>query len=88
LRAWVTTMSHVNMQVEGAILRISVDTLMAEHGKWRVIMAAIKAMVRGRRRVQTIRPQDLPNSIRADIGLPTVVDPPRMPTVMMVYARP
>lgn len=81
-------MSHVNMQVEGAILRISVDTLIAEHGRWRVIMTAIKAMVRVRRRVQTIHPHDLPNSIRADIGLPVIVDPPRMPTVMSVYARP
>lgn len=81
-------MSQVNMQVEGAILRISLDTLMAEHGKWRVIMAAIKAMVRSKRRVQRIRPQDLPNSIRKDIGLPTIVDPPRMPTVMNVYFRP
>ncbi|SDG41193.1 hypothetical protein [Pelagibacterium luteolum] len=88
MRAWVTTMSHVNASLEAAILRVSVDTLVAEHGKWRVVMAAIKTMVRGRRQVQTIRPQDLPPSIRRDIGLPTVVDPPRMPTVMMVYARP
>ncbi|WMT91441.1 hypothetical protein [Pelagibacterium sp. H642] len=81
-------MSHIQASNEHAVLRISVDTLIAEHGKWRVVLAAIKAMVRGKRRVQTIRPIDLPNSIRRDIGLPTIVDPPSMPTVMMVYARP
>ncbi|WP_417579967.1 hypothetical protein [Pelagibacterium sp.] len=81
-------MSHVNMQAEGAILRVSLDTLVAEHGKWRVVTAAVKAMVRGSNRVQTVHPQDLSNVIRADIGLPLIVDPPSMPTVMMVYARP
>lgn len=81
-------MSHIQISAEQAILRISVDTLIAEHGKWRVVIAAIKAMVRGRRRVQTIRPIDLPPAIRRDIGLPTVVDPPRMPTVLSVYSRP
>lgn len=81
-------MTHVNMIPDTAVLRISVDTLIAEHGKWRVVMTAIKAMVRGRRRVQTIRPQDLPARMRADIGLPTVVDPPSLPTVMWVYFRP
>ncbi len=81
-------MSHIQISTEQAILRVSVDTLIAEHGKWRVVVAAIKAMVRGKRRVQTIRPLDLPPSLRRDIGLPTVVDPPSLPTVMMVYMRP
>lgn len=81
-------MTHVNSISDTAVLRISVDTLVAEHGKWRVVLAAIRAMVRGRRRVQTVRSQDLPARIRADIGLPTVVDPPGGPTVMTVYMRP
>lgn len=81
-------MSHIQISTEQAILRISVDTLIAEHGKWRVVVAAIKAMVRGKRKVQTIRPLDLPPSLRRDIGLPTVVDPPSMPTVLSVYMRP
>ncbi|WP_332718669.1 hypothetical protein [Pelagibacterium mangrovi] len=81
-------MSHIQISTEQAILRVSVDTLIAEHGKWRVVVAAIKAMVRGKRRVQTIRPLDLPPSLRRDIGLPTVADPPSLPTVMMVYMRP
>lgn len=81
-------MSHVHNGAEAAILRVSVDTLIAEHGKWSVVIAALKAMVRGRRHVQTIRPTDLPPAIRRDIGLPTVVDPPpQMPTVLTVYAR-
>jgi hypothetical protein len=81
-------MSHIQISTEQAILRVSVDTLIAEHGKWRVVVAAIKAMVRGKRKVQTIRPIDLPPSLRRDIGLPTVVDPPSMPTVLSVYMRP
>ena len=81
-------MSHLNVNMERAVLRVSLDTLIAEHGKWRVVMTAIKAMVRGRRRVKTIRPQDLPRVLRRDIGMPTVVDPPSMPTVMSVYSRP
>lgn len=84
----MNTMSHIQISTERAILRVSMDTLIAEHGKWRVVMSAIKAMVRSRRKVQTIRPSDLPPALRRDIGLPTVVDPPRMPTVMSVYARP
>ncbi len=81
-------MSHIQISNEQAVLRVSVDTLVAEHGKWRVVLAAMKAMVRGRRRVQTIRPIDLPPSLRRDLGLPTVVDPPSPPTVLTVYMRP
>lgn len=56
-------------------MRMSLDTLVADHGKWRVVIAALKALVR-RRRVQTIRPQDLPPVLRRDLGLPPVADPP------------
>ena len=83
-------MTHVSVSTNRPILAESLDTLVIEHGKWRVVMAAVKAMVRGKRRVQTIRPLDLPPHLRADIGLPHVVDPPPVPAavVMLVYARP
>lgn len=81
-------MSNMTLTADRPVLSVTVDTLVEEHGKWRVVLETIKAMVRSKRRTQTVRAEDLPDWVRRDIGLPTAVDPPRMPTVMMVYARP
>lgn len=74
----------VDTHGDAAILRVSLDTLVAEHGRWRVVAATLKAMVRGHKRAQAIRGQDLSNWIRADIGLPAAADPPgpAMPVTM------
>lgn len=81
-------MTNITLTTDRPILSVSVDTLVEEHGKWRVVLETLKMMMRSKRRTQKVRVQDLPDWVRRDIGLPTVVDPPRMPTVMMVYARP
>lgn len=81
-------MSNITLTADRPVLSVTVDALVEEHGKWHVVLETIKAMVRAKKRVQVVHPHDLPNWVRRDIGLPTIVDPPRMPTVMTVYARP
>ncbi|RDE07993.1 hypothetical protein [Pelagibacterium lacus] len=69
------------------MLRVSVETLIAEHGKWSVVIMALRAMARSKRQVQRVRSSDLPIAIRRDIGLPAIVDPPSRPMVLTVYSR-
>ncbi len=72
-------MSNIGIHHDSALLRISVDTLIAEHGRWRVALAALVAAIRSRRiRRRPESAQLLSNRLRADIGLPPVVDPPGM----------
>jgi hypothetical protein len=53
------------------------ETIIADYGAIRVIGAALLAMVRSQaRRPRPYASERLPNSIRIDIGLPPVVDPP------------
>lgn len=80
-------MSHVHMNPDATMLRVSVETLIAQHGKWRVILTAIRPVGRRPRKVQAIRPMDLPPALRRDLGLPITADPPPVPTALSVYFR-
>ena len=82
-------MSHIHMTPDYAKLRVSVETLVARHGKWRVILTAIWPARHPRaRKPQKIRPIDLPPSLRRDLGLPITADPPAPPTLWSIYFRP
>ncbi|GGA56569.1 hypothetical protein [Pelagibacterium lentulum] len=61
---------------DSAILRVCVDTLVAEHGRWQVFKSAIVALVRSKRRTTVVSSTDLPQWLRHDIGLPPIADPP------------
>lgn len=71
-------MSNIQAHHDSAILRVSVDTLIDQHGRWRVALAALAAAIRARKRRQPQGTQWLDNRLRADIGLPPIVDPPGM----------
>lgn len=71
-------MSNIHAHHDSAILRVSVDTLINEHGRWRVALAALAAAIRARKRRLPQSVARLDNRLRADIGLPPVVDPPGM----------
>jgi len=56
---------------------VSIEAAIAAHGAWKVLIAAIAALLRGRMR--KARPPDaaqLSPWMRADIGLPPVAAPP------------
>lgn len=54
-------------------LRDGLDTLIAAHGAWRVLAAALKGLVRPRRRAGPPAEDVLSDHLRRDIGLsPTV----------------
>jgi hypothetical protein len=68
-------MSNIQARHDSALLRVSVDMLIHEHGRVRVALAALAAALRKRRR-EPQSAQLLDNRLRADIGLPPIVDPP------------
>ncbi len=51
-------------------LKAALDTLVQEYGALRVVAALFARGLNRRVRVNRIRPEDLPDRIRADIGLP------------------
>lgn len=61
---------------DSAILRVCVETLVAEHGRWQVLKSAIVTLVRIKPRATVVSSTDLPQWLRDDIGLPPIADPP------------
>lgn len=72
-------MTNIQARHDSALLQVSVDTLIDQHGRWRVALTAIAAACRSknqRRRVQGVHVLD--NHLRADIGLEPLIEPPGM----------
>ncbi|WP_196259484.1 hypothetical protein [Pelagibacterium limicola] len=81
-------MSNIEARHDSALLRVSVDTLIADHGRWRVALAALVAAMQSQpRRQRRHYVPHMSNRLRADIGLPPADDPPT-PIVMMLYHKP
>ncbi|WP_108260275.1 hypothetical protein [Mangrovicoccus ximenensis] len=71
-------MTMIKQDVFGAPapLPVSIDALIAEHGSWRFVFAAIAGLVRAPMIRRDIA--DLPAHLRRDIGLPEDRDRPRI----------
>lgn len=54
---------------------IPVAVVIEQHGAWRVLLAAIAALFDARGRSGELRPGDLGNHLRRDIGLPPLPEP-------------
>lgn len=58
--------SHVYKDVPAAVV---LDGMIREYGPWRVFVAVLAALIRRRPGRAPPRPVDLPDRLRADVGL-------------------
>ncbi|WP_127144809.1 hypothetical protein [Pelagibacterium montanilacus] len=63
-------MIFVRSSVDTTILRICIDTLAAEHGRWRVARAVLVMLLGRPGKQPVVRADTLPDHIKRDIGLP------------------
>ena len=63
-------MTQTNIVVFGPQLQI--ETVIKRYGAWRVLTAAILALVQARQPRPTPRAKDLPDYLREDVGLPAL----------------
>lgn len=68
------TIAHV--RAEHDVPHPSLDSIIARYGAWRVIRTALAAAISGKGHPQRLDPQRLPNTMRRDLGLPPLTDPP------------
>jgi hypothetical protein len=58
-------------------LPAALDSVIDQHGAWRVLRAALAAALKGRRRLRVTAPETLNDHMRRDIGLEPLPSPRR-----------
>ncbi|MCD7059196.1 hypothetical protein [Pelagibacterium xiamenense] len=65
-------MQNVHIRADAGVPHISIENLIAEHGPWRVLRAALVALIWSEERKKRRIARHLPDYLRADVGLPPI----------------
>ncbi len=68
--------SMTNTQIPRVPARYLIESLIVEHGFWRVIRETLRARSAVRKAARIVASSDISNHLRRDMGLPTQAPPP------------
>ncbi|WP_404406033.1 hypothetical protein [Pelagibacterium halotolerans] len=72
-------MQNVHLRADAGVPHVSIENLIAQHGAWRVLRAALVALIWSEERKKRRIARHLPNYLRKDVGLPPIEDDIGMP---------
>ncbi|MCR8726589.1 hypothetical protein [Frigidibacter sp. ROC022] len=70
-------MTHMPTRAGAGHLPINLEQAIAEHGAWKVLVAALRALLRGTGSTRAHDARRLSDHLRRDIGIPRVDHLPR-----------